>query len=362
MQLELFETDRTRALRHLGDALAARLQSQRDHEAGGLRIKHARSEWSEIRRQLSDRVVGHEDLLDYLAMVVQLHRTGEATQRIMLSGPPGTGKSHIARAIAEVARCPFHVQDAQSLSESGWSSTSLEEILEAWSRRERLGLTEIARGVLVLDEIDKLRVHPEAHGNAIDKHRGSQTALLPLLGVGTPCTVGIDGRSQLDTRHMLVILAGAYSDATWGPRAPTAEELVHYGMLPELIDRVTDSLYVPAQPPHLLARLYAADSGGAVAGVVTMAERFGLSLHIEPHVWGYAATAVIGGDGPIGYRSGQHWIVSAARRVLVRAIREDTAPGTTIRVTPDDLEIPAAPQLREPPETDDGSHPLRSPR
>ena len=71
----------------------------------------------------------------------------------------------------------------------------------------------LSRSVVLVDELDNVRIHPEAHGNAMDKPRAVQSALLGLLGVGAPVRYGGGASDHLATERLLVIGTGAFSQA-----------------------------------------------------------------------------------------------------------------------------------------------------
>lgn len=363
-QLDLFDapvpTDPSRvaALRRIRDLLALRQLDLAHHQARLRRQERTRATWRSIREELGRRVIGSEELLDRLSLIAVMHLRGCGTHRILLCGPAGSGKSYIARTLADVIGCAYHVQDVQSISESGWHALTLESMLEAWSRREIGGVREIETGVLVLEELGKIRVHAEAHGNAIDKKRGSQMALLALLGTGTPVTLGVDGR-QVDSDRMLILLTEAFTDARWGARAPTPSELRSYGLAAELLDRITEMVYLEPQPPHLLARIYAEGPKSVSEAELRIAEEFGYVLRVDEATYRYAAVAVHRGDVSVGQRAGGFWIAAAARRALTRALRDGLPPGSIVTVTPDDLDIPRPgnPEDGTPPAPADGDSP-----
>ena len=148
-----------------------------------------RAEYSEIRAELSTRILGREDLVSRLALVTYLHRRGAAVQRLLFVGPSGAGKTHVARAIAEVSGAPFLSVDAQQITEAGWSGLHLDEFLAGFAAQVKNSAL-LARSVVLVDEVDKLKVSPEMHGNAPSKAKGQQSLLLGLFGVGAPFATG----------------------------------------------------------------------------------------------------------------------------------------------------------------------------
>ena len=294
------------------------------------------AEYERLRRALSADVIGRSELLDRLALVALVHSRGLAPQRLLLTGPSGVGKTHIAAALSRATGNPFYSVDSTTIVEAGWAGTSITDFLTGWAAREG-GADKIARGVLVLDEVDKLRVHPQAENNAIPKALGTQSAVLSLLGVGTPVRLGGNGSSVLDPAGLLVIACGAFSDAQFSARgAPTSEELTAYGFMAELVDRLPTRLYIPVPDEAELICRFRTGSSAAAVTYTRMAEELGYRLAITDPTYVYAARWVLGGGG--GLREGGARVAEAAANALARALRGGLPPGTTLTVTPDDLE------------------------
>jgi ATP-dependent protease Clp ATPase subunit len=310
-------------------------------EAQALNIQLARDEWRDIRRRLGGLIVGREELLDMLSVLAirQRYAIGPVAPRLLLTGPSGSGKTHTAAALAEVIGVPFHSILATEVVETGWSGgASLSEHLGMWYRAAGRA---IATGVILLDEIDKIRVNwAHAHGNSIDKYRNQLASLLPLLGVGTPVAVS-GAEAPIDFRRALVICGGAFTDADWSAsgRTPTSEDLCRYGLLPELVDRLTERIALTPASPAELAAIYAGELSGALAGEVEVARDLGYELVVEPATYLFAARAVGASRGGSGPRVGAGWLAEAARRLIACALRDAVPPGI-LRLTPDDLRLP----------------------
>jgi ATP-dependent protease HslVU (ClpYQ) ATPase subunit len=295
----------------------------------------ARAEFHAARAVLGSLVVGREELLDQLTLTLLLHRTGRASARMLISGPSGSGKTHIALAMAAVLGAKALVIQASDVVEKGWTGTSLTDHLSGWHRS--IGTAAAERGVVIIDEICKIRRHPESHGNAIDKYRNQQSSFLALCGVGTP--LALDGDTTLDLRHALVIATGAFSDAPWSQsgQTPTSQDLVAYGLIPELVDRLTDRIALTPAPAESLVQIYSDVVAGIQAELAPLAQSLGYDLTIDPATFRYVAKAVVAGGNGAGPRLGAGWLAAAARHMIVRALRAGLPRGTALLVTPDDV-------------------------
>lgn len=100
---------------------------------------------------------------------------------IFLDGPSGTGKTAIIKEIAEKIGVPFLVTSMGEYSATGYVGGSLENILVELYNKANGDLELAQRGVVVLDEIDKLIF---GGANALVMKKAVQHDLLKLLGGG----------------------------------------------------------------------------------------------------------------------------------------------------------------------------------
>lgn len=319
-------------------------------------VEGARSEYQAVRAALGQEIIGRSAIVERLALVALAHRRRLAPVRLLLSGPTGTGKSHMAMALSRATgstAAPFEI-DCSTLVEAGWAGgTTIPDYLSAWAAREggvdkiAGGVDRVAGGVLVLDEIDKLAVAAGATGNTVAHAQGRMAAVLSVLGTGTPLRLGPAANQQLDPADLLVIACGAFSSAEWSlHRAPTTEELTAYGLTRELADRLAVRLHVPMPDEAELVCRFRDGTGAAARAYIQMAKELGYSLTIADATYVYAARWVLRGGA--GVREASATVGEAAATALTRALRDGLPPGTTLTITPDDLEgiRSAAPRRR----------------
>jgi hypothetical protein len=319
----------------------------------------ARTEWERLRGALQRRIVGHELLIDQLAVTLLAWNRGYGSHRLLLTGRSGGGKTHIARCLAEVAGAAYYRFDVQQLSESGFKGLTIESLLRAmWEAAGRRS-EAMESMVLVLDELDKRRIPASDNGTVGEKRRADQATLLSLLDPdGTPLAFnahGEDGDMQVSTKRMLIIAAGAFSDASWHARAPTRAELVGYGFLDELISRITDVIHVDTSPEYL-PQLLMDGTDGVDKVERALCDEMGFELEVDPAVYHYLSRQLTTAGSPAPMRLGRSIVAAAIRSILARALAARLEIGTTLRLTPDDLTLPPA-QLKGPPTqppSDDG--------
>lgn len=232
-----------------------------------------------IKSHLDTRVVGQDTAKIQLSVLLSMHLGWFRQQNRMhrspnaiLVGPTGVGKTHTMRVASEFLRLPFVAVDATSLVPAGVVGLQVEDVLadlvmiandileQDHCPRVKNDDIELARrGVIFIDEFDKLAVRPELGGDTAQTVRLVQRRLLKLaegatLGIGVRYHQGDSGAARtIDTSGILVIASGAFADidspnirrqrdykmsrALTEPSAVVSADMVAYGLLPELVAR-----------------------------------------------------------------------------------------------------------------------------
>ena len=236
---------------------------------------------SKIKGALDDYVVGQEHIKKMLSVAVYNHYKRQKykdTSRsdvdlgkanILLIGATGSGKTLFARTLAKILDVPLAIVDATTLTEAGYVGEDVENIIQRLMQRCDYDLEQVVRGIIYIDEIDKIARKTENPSITRDvSGEGVQQALLKIIE-GTIAAVPPQGGRkhphqeyvQIDTTEILFICGGAFEsmdhiiarrqkDAVVGfnnapaneqplsSREVLPEDLIAHGLIPELVGRL----------------------------------------------------------------------------------------------------------------------------
>jgi ATP-dependent Clp protease ATP-binding subunit ClpX len=171
------------------------------------------------KRILSVAIYMHYLRLNYMANTPLGTAIEIQKSNILLIGPSGSGKTFLAQIVAKILNIPFVIVDATSLTQAGYVGEDVENILVKLLRAADHDLEKAQRGIIYIDEVDKISRKGENPSITRDvSGEGVQQALLKIIEGSIASIPQHGGRKHpqqeyisFDTQHVLVIAGGAFS-------------------------------------------------------------------------------------------------------------------------------------------------------
>lgn len=221
----------------------------------------------EIYEKLSEVVVGQENAKKVLAVALYNHykkihhrKAKLEKSNILMIGPTGSGKTLLAKTMAEIIKVPFAICDATVYTEAGYVGEDVENILLRLLQNADYDKARAEKGIVFIDEIDKLSRKGENVSITRDvSGEGVQNSLLKILEGGIINVPPQGGRKHpyqeyitFDTSEVLFICAGAFEGLDIHTKATqvglisgkkenadlSTKQLIKYGITPELLGRL----------------------------------------------------------------------------------------------------------------------------
>lgn len=304
--------------------------------------RHPRLTPQEIYDHLDQYVIGQTQAKRSVAIAAYNHmkriahrsQAGPAIRKsnLLFIGPTGSGKTHIARQLADVLQVPFVVVDATEYTEAGYYGKDVEVMVAELLFRTGGKTEEAQRGIIFIDEIDKIARRAQGGRTGAGSRdiggEGVQHALLKLLEgaeIFVPLNVTQHWNKHdfvlVDTSDILFICAGTFSDMEkvkervpnvgfvnpgakgLEDEAITTKDLLDYGLVAELLGRLPVVVELETLTEAHLVRILKEPPDAILKEYHTLLRLDGVELRwTDPALAEIARYAVASGLGTRGLR------------------------------------------------------------
>jgi ATP-dependent Clp protease ATP-binding subunit ClpX len=288
----------------------------------------------EVKKFLDQYVVGQDEAKKVLAVSVYNHykRLNQPKQddevtieksNIIMVGETGTGKTYLARTLANILQVPFCIADATVLTEAGYVGEDVESILTRLLQASNYDVESAERGIVYIDEIDKIARKSDNPSITRDvSGEGVQQALLKLLEgniVNVPPQGGRKHPDQkmiaINTDNILFICGGAFDgikriianrlntqplgfknleeasnalvDHENLLQYVTAHDLKSFGLIPELIGRLPVVTHLDPLTNEVLKQILVAPKNALIKQYQKLLKMENIDLEFEEDALNY---------------------------------------------------------------------------
>lgn len=209
----------------------------------------------EVIKTIQEKVIAQDDTVETIVrniynnqlVIESQNKDAIKTQKVnaILDGPTGTGKTLIMNEVAANMNLPIYITSSTMYTTTGYQGVELQQMLEALLAKTGGDLEAAERGIIVLDEFDKLGYGDGS--SSLEIRKAVQQDLLTYLS-GSTFTVNYKGKNyDFDTSRITFICLGAFTDYREkqnenldenGNYKLNAEDYINAGIMREIVGRL----------------------------------------------------------------------------------------------------------------------------
>lgn len=205
--------------------------------------------YTEITKNVIDQ---NEPIMKILTAIWKQYNnfSPNKSRNILINGSTGVGKTEIFRQLTKRINVPCYIANATEYTASGYVGKDVSEMLKSLLDITDGNLEKAERGILIIDELDKLAETNKAQSQVNQKD--VQEALLKIVEDGKYDVMWQNNKYTFDTSKLMIVGMGSWSrielpesralgfERVSTPKKYkdlTTEDFVKNGMIPELIGR-----------------------------------------------------------------------------------------------------------------------------